>query len=161
DLGGSGVEEIHYELRDQSTNAVVTSGTITGSSATVPVTGYEGIGTLSYYAIDNAGNQETAKTLTLRIDKTAPNVTQSRPAQPNATAWPTGRVTTPFTAPDSLSGMAGPTTKSFTFPQPGSYPTDPFTFTDQAGNTASVTTGVAIDLTAPTLTFGAPSPAAN
>jgi hypothetical protein len=61
--GGSGVRDISYALGGAQSGA----GTVGGASATVAITA-DGITTLTYYARDNAGNQEAPKTLTIRID---------------------------------------------------------------------------------------------
>jgi pimeloyl-ACP methyl ester carboxylesterase len=59
---GSGVEQAGYSL--DGTTWHVYGGPITLST--------EGTTTLSYFSIDQAGNQEEKKTETIRIDKTAP-----------------------------------------------------------------------------------------
>ena len=77
-----------------------------GNVASVTITA-EGTTILSYFATDNAGNQETAKTLTVRIDKTPP-VISGLPAA-GCTIWPPNhklvQVAT-VTATDALSGLA-------------------------------------------------------
>src|SRR5262249_35714772 len=67
--GGSGVKEVRYSL----TGATKVSRVVSGSTAAVTVSA-EGITTLTYYAVDNAGNKETGKTLTVRVDHTRPVV---------------------------------------------------------------------------------------
>jgi hypothetical protein len=67
--GGSGVKEIHADFNGGA------SGFIFPGASTSAVITAEGTTTVSYFAVDNAGNQETAKTLTVRIDKTPPAVT--------------------------------------------------------------------------------------
>src|SRR5260221_8978367 len=48
---------------------------------------------LTYFAVDNAGNQEASKTLVVRLDKTAPTVTFRSPTPPaNAAGWHNGGV---------------------------------------------------------------------
>ncbi len=65
--GGSGVKEIHYSI-NQGTEQVVT-----GSSASFNVSD-EGVYSIAYWAVDNAGNIEATKYATVRIDKTAPSI---------------------------------------------------------------------------------------
>jgi hypothetical protein len=66
---GLGVKQITYS----ATGAQPIAGnTVLGSSATVPAITTEGTTTLSYFAEDLAGNVETAKTLLIKLDKTAP-----------------------------------------------------------------------------------------
>ena len=68
--GGSGVKQVRYTL----SGAQVGEATITGSNASASVS-TEGITTVTYFATDNAGNQEAAKTLVVRVDKTPPTLT--------------------------------------------------------------------------------------
>ena len=103
DPGGSGVREIHFSLSGAQSGA----GLANGSVASVPVSA-EGITTLTYFAVDNAGNQEAAKTLVVRVDKTPPTLTCGvSPGQ----LWPPNHKMVPVTASvtqtDALSGPAG------------------------------------------------------
>ena len=113
--GGSGVKSI----------SVATSGAQTGqtsfqgSSATVSITA-EGTTTVTYFAVDNAGNQEAEKSLTIKLDKTPP-VVAGLPV--NCSLWPpNGTMVTVGTvsASDSLSGLA-----SFNLNAISSEPDDP------------------------------------
>jgi FG-GAP-like repeat len=101
--GGSGVKEIQFALGGAQNTGWQT---VAGNVASVTIS-TEGITVLSYFATDNAGNQETAKTLTVRIDKTPP-VISGLPA-PGCTIWPPNhklvQVAT-VTATDALSGLA-------------------------------------------------------
>ena len=65
----SGVKEIHVALAGAQTSTAV----VLGSSASVTVSA-EGTTTVSYFAVDNAGNIEATKTITLNIDKTPPTI---------------------------------------------------------------------------------------
>jgi hypothetical protein len=84
DLGGAGVQDIHYSL----TGAQTGSGLVNGGVATVPIS-TDGVTMLTYYARDNAGNQEAAKTLTVRIDTIGPTLV-GMPG-PGCTLWPPDR----------------------------------------------------------------------
>jgi large repetitive protein len=61
----------------------------------------EGINTVSFYSVDNAGNVEKVKTTEVKIDKTAP-ITNSD----IASNWNNRKVTVKLTAADDLSGVA-------------------------------------------------------
>jgi hypothetical protein len=101
--GGSGVKQIQFALGGAQ-NA--DWQTVAGSTASVTISA-EGTTILSYFATDNAGNQETAKTLTVRIDKTPP-VISGLPA-PGCTIWPPNHKLVQIatvTATDALSGLA-------------------------------------------------------
>ena len=101
--GGSGVEQIQFALTGAQS---LGWQTVAGNAASVTISA-EGTTTLSYFATDNAGNQETANMLTVRIDKTPP-VISGLPA-PGCTLWPPNhklvQVAT-VTAADALSGLA-------------------------------------------------------
>ena len=62
DVGGSGVESSEYS----------SDGGTTWTTGTSLIVSANGTTNLRYRSIDHAGNLETAKTLTLRIDKTRP-----------------------------------------------------------------------------------------
>ena len=70
--GGSGVQNIQYTLAGAQTGSQI----VTGASASVTISS-EGTTTVTFFATDNAGNHETAQTLTIRLDKTAPNIVAS------------------------------------------------------------------------------------
>ncbi len=82
------------------------STVIAGASGTVAITA-EGTTTVTYYGIDNTGNVEVAKTLTVKLDKTPPSIA-GMPAA-GCTLWPPNhklvQVAT-VSAADSLSGLA-------------------------------------------------------
>jgi hypothetical protein len=115
DEGGSGVKQLVYKVGS-------TTKTVSGATASVPVTA-EGATTITYHAVDNAGNVEADKTLVVRIDKTAPTVTCS--ANPK-TLWPADHKLVPITVTvkvtDSRSGPAGFTLQSVTSNEPDDAP---------------------------------------
>ncbi|TAN35432.1 HYR domain-containing protein [Patescibacteria group bacterium] len=151
---GTGVKEIEFALA----GAQGGGGVVGGSVASVTVTA-EGITTLTYFARDNAGNQETAKTLTVQIDKTSPTVTATQTPAPNANGWNNTAVTVAGSGTDSLSGIASCT--SIALMTDGAGQSTTVSCTDKAGNIASATRAVNIDKTPPVVTFGALSPAPN
>jgi hypothetical protein len=122
--------------------------TAVGNSASATIS-VEGITILSYFAIDAAGNQETTKTLTIRIDKTRPLAIPKVVPAPNGSGWSKTNVTVSFAGNDTLSGIdsciAPVTLITEGLGQPVSG-----TCTDKAGNvsTASVAT-VNIDKSTP------------
>jgi hypothetical protein len=147
--GGSGVKEIRFSL----TGAQGGSGVVAGSTASVRFSS-EGNSTLTYFATDNAGNKEAAKTLVVRIDKTAPTVTFGSPTPPpNAAGWNNSNVSIAFAAADSLSGLAATTPSSpLVLTTEGRGVTQGVTVTDLAGNSTTFTSpAVNIDKTPPTV----------
>jgi hypothetical protein len=103
--GGSGVKQIQFSLTGASSG----TQTVPGSSAIVVIAN-EGVTTLTYSATDNAGNQETPKTLTVQIDKTPPAITAL--ANPT-TLWPPNGKMVPVTIAgaitDTVSGVQAST----------------------------------------------------
>ncbi|MBT2630676.1 hypothetical protein J7E76_16430 [Bacillus sp. ISL-101] len=82
--GGSGVASTYYELDNGSTqsgNAIKISD--------------EGVHTLTYWSVDNAGNTEQFNTKTIKLDKTAPvlNISLDK-----TTIWPPNHKMVPITA---------------------------------------------------------------
>jgi len=102
EAGGSGVKEIDFNL----TGAQTGSGKVAGSSATVTISA-EGTTTLTFFAIDNAGNQESPKSLTVKVDKTPP-VISGLPGADCSLFPPNHKLVdvATVTASDVLSGLA-------------------------------------------------------
>jgi hypothetical protein len=115
--GGSGVKQVTY-----STTGAQTIGEtiVSGGSATFAVSA-EGVTIITFFGADNAGNIETAKTITVQIDKTPPTATCS--ASPNI-LWPPNNKLAPIIVSvnmsDSLSGPAGFNLVSVTSNEPDS-----------------------------------------
>jgi len=115
----------------------------------------EGIHTINYYSVDNAGNVENVKTTYVRIDRTAPEISGSRTPAPNIHGWNNSNVTVSFSCSDVYSGLGasacpGPTT----FTTDGAGQSVAGTVTDNAGNSTSTSlSGISIDKTAPGLTW--------
>jgi hypothetical protein len=95
--GGTGVKEIHFTLAGAQTG-----GNIVGASSTSVTISAEGSTTVTFFAVDHAGNQEVPHTITVRIDRTPPSVTCGSPDG----LWHASDVTIACTASDSLSGLA-------------------------------------------------------
>jgi hypothetical protein len=96
----SGIDAIRYE----ATGASVASGTV-GAGGTLTIDA-EGVTTLTYYAVDRAGNAEAPHTLRIAIDRTPPAIS-GLPA--GCSVWPpNGRMETIATvrAADAVSGVA-------------------------------------------------------
>ncbi|MEU7525085.1 PxKF domain-containing protein [Saccharothrix sp. NPDC042600] len=135
----SGVRETRYTVNGGPEN--------TGTS--VPFTA-EGTHTLTYWSIDHAGNAETARTVTVDIDKTPPSITHTMTPDANANGWHAGTVTVAFTCADTGSGVAscGP---DRTVTAEGANQAADGAATDHAGNSATDPVRVNLDRTAPTI----------
>jgi large repetitive protein len=142
----SGVAKTYYSING--------SDFVEGTTFTVSD---EGVNTVSFYSVDNAGNVEEVKTAEVKIDKTAPVTTSD-----STDKWNKREVTVKLTATDNLSGVA----KTF-YSLNGTDFTEGNTFTvskeginnisfysvDNAGNVEEVKTAeVKIDNSAPVTT---------
>ncbi len=135
---GSGVKDITVEATGALTYGPVATS---GAFASLFI-GTEGITTIHYYATDNAGNVEGTKTLTVRLDKTPPDITITTPTD-GATYLINAPVAADYGCSDAGSGLA---TCVGTVPDgsdidTASVGTKTFTVsaTDQADNAASTT----------------------
>ncbi|MDB5084159.1 MAG: hypothetical protein JWN30_1045 [Bacilli bacterium] len=151
---GSGVAATYYTV----------DGGLQQSGTTVIFT-TEGVHTLTYWSVDNAGNVETANTATVMIDKTPPVTSASvSPSMPNGSnGWYTSDVIINVAATDNLSSVArteyrvnNGTWVTYTGSIPsfgeGVYQVA-YRSTDQAGNVEQMKSiGFKIDETAPELT---------
>jgi hypothetical protein len=100
--GGTGVKEIRWALSGASTGSHV----VAGSNAGVVISA-EGQTTLTYFAVDQANNQEAPKALTIQIDRTPPAIA-GLPAA-SCVLWPPSHRLVPvatLSASDGLSGLA-------------------------------------------------------
>ncbi len=133
--GGSGVKQISIALAGAQTG----NNVVAGNTAPVSVTA-EGSTALTYFSTDNAGNVESAKNLSVLLDKTPPSVTASLNPLPDASGKNTTPVTVTFTGTDTLSGIAS-CTPPVTLTASG---TAKGTCTDNAGNSTSASKIVTI-----------------
>ncbi|MFL6210211.1 MAG: right-handed parallel beta-helix repeat-containing protein [Pyrinomonadaceae bacterium] len=134
--GGTGVKEIVYSATGAQ---VVAQTTASGATAALNIT-TEGATTVAYFARDNAGNAELAHTLTIKLDKTAPTVTITRPA--NNSAYALGQVVAAsYSCTDGGAGVmacTGPVANGSNIDTTSVGPkTFNVTATDGAGNTAA------------------------
>lgn len=132
---GTGVKEVRYIL-DGGSEVV-----ISGSTATVNIT-TDGIHSLNYLSVDNEGNAEAVKALTVRIDKTLPVVNLISPSD-GGSYYINNAITASYSASDATSGVASitGTVADDSQIETGTAGTKGFsvTATDQAGNTISIT----------------------
>jgi len=97
--GGGGIQSISYSLAGAQVSSVVT----TGNPAIVPINA-EGMTTLSYAATDNVGNVEPRKSLTIKVDRTAPASSAVATPQPGPSGWNSGAVSVALSAEDNAAG---------------------------------------------------------
>ena len=113
--GGSGVKEIRYTASGAQT---IPETTVAGQQTSVEISA-EGVTTLTFFAIDNAGNTEQAQILTIRLDQTAP--TLSCTVTPNQLSPPNHKliaVRASVAVGDALSSPAGFSLVSVTSSEP-------------------------------------------
>jgi hypothetical protein len=147
--GGTGVKQITYS----ATGAQAIASTVVNGASDSFTISTEGITTITFFGTDNANNVEAPKTITIRLDKTAPTIMGSRTPPPNINGWNNISVTVSFQCSDALSGLAGgsppaPTTLS----TEGAGQSVTGICSDLAGNYATSTvSSINIDKTPPTL----------
>jgi large repetitive protein len=86
----SGIKDTYYSVNG--------SDYVRGATAFVSD---PGVNTVTFFSVDNAGNIEEVKTVSIKIDKTAPVTTSNIIDQ-----WNQGKVAVELTATDDLSGVA-------------------------------------------------------
>ena len=107
DTGGVGVKEIHAQVVEHDGAIAATALIDPGEEVVLPALSAEGAYDVTYFAVDRLGNREAPRTLTVRIDRTAPDVT-GLPVQPCVIWPPNGRLVrvADIAGADSLSGLA-------------------------------------------------------
>ncbi|WP_157984846.1 OmpL47-type beta-barrel domain-containing protein [Lentzea terrae] len=137
----SGVRETHFKVNG---GAPQTGGSLTLNA--------QGTYAVEYWSTDNAGNTESAKTVTVNIDKTPPTITHAQTPAANANGWNNGAVTVTFTCGDSGGSGVASCGPNQTVSTEGANQAVTGTVTDNAGNTVSDPATVSVDTTKPVIT---------
>ena len=143
---GTGVAHVEYQLSGATT---VPLTRVDGERAELTVS-HEGVTTVTFRAVDKAGNVSVTRTLPIRIDKTAPSV-DTTATPPNAAGWNNTDVTVVFAATDGGSGLATATPQSVTLTEEGAGQVAQAVFADRAGNSTTATYTADIDKSDPAL----------
>ena len=146
--GLSGVDATYY--------AVDGGAPVKGTSLTIDT---EGVHTLKYWSVDEAGNTETPQSATVKIDLTKPTIGHTVTPAPNAKGWNNSPVTVAYQCDDALSGIATCSADAKVSTD-GADQAVPGTAVDNAGNTQTDNATVSIDTVKPTI-GGKPDRAAN
>jgi hypothetical protein len=145
----SGVREIVFSAAGAQ---IIAETHVVAASAGTLLTA-EGITTVSFHAVDNAGNVESTHTLTIRIDKTPPAIVGSAAPPPNGAGWNNTQVTVSFACADVPSGIVS-CTAPVVLAGDGANQSVTGTAMDRAGNVAVATvSGIDIDQTPPIVTY--------
>ena len=161
--GGSGVQSITYSIDGGASTTVDAAGTQVTIAAPADHSN-DGVHTLSFYATDNAGNQEAAQSATVKIDTTPPLVSASGAADG---AWLNHAATVTLIAADNSGGagvasigytldgvshtVAGASARVVLSASPNATHTFTYFATDLAGNlSAGKSLSVHIDTVGPT-----------
>ena len=107
DLGGVGVKEIRARVTERDGAVRATAVIDPGESLVLQALSVEGVYDVTYFAVDRLGNLEAPRTLTVRIDRTAPEVT-GLPVPPCVIWPPNGKLVkvADVVGSDALSGLA-------------------------------------------------------
>ena len=128
-------------------------------SGPVTVTAETGGRVIAGNAVDLAGNAATAS-VTVKLDKTSPNIVGSVSPAPNAGGWNNTDPTVAFSCTDATSDVAdctGPVVVSAETAGQGVVGSA----VDAAGNTATASVSVKLDKTPPSLSVTSPAPGSN
>jgi hypothetical protein len=145
--GLSGVKDTFYKLDGDSSK----------SGKSVAIAG-NGTHTLEYWSVDSAGNEETHKTVEVKIDGSSPTISHTLAPAANGKGWHKSDVTVKFSCDDALSGIAS-CTPDHVVADEGEAQLVTGTATDNAGNTATDPAVVNLDKTAPTVEGSVDRPA--
>src|SRR5215211_2248160 len=165
DAGGSGVDKTFYKVDSAA-------GFAEGSSVEINAPSDhsgDGTHTIHYYSTDKAGNVETTRTGTVKIDTLAPSIVRHTASDscnvPGDDGWCRGTQTAGFIATDGGSGLAndGAASRDFTKTSSNDGPSVQIasgTVADVAGNVAaSIDAGpFKIDGTQPAVSCQSPAP---
>jgi CSLREA domain-containing protein len=162
---GSGVEELVYSSTANSAQQISSTTVLATQLPAQVLINTEGTTTINFHAVDKAGNVESpAKTFTVKLDKTAPQVTSNQPtSSPNANGWYNTDVTNRFTFSDGNgSGLANPadaTIDKTTSVEGTAVNVNSGPVSDLAGNTnpGVESASFKIDKTKPEITVGLPT----
>ena len=146
---GPGVNHITY----QTAGAQTTPPTGIGGDAGSFQVSAEGTSAVTFFATGNGENVEAPKTLSVRIDKTAPAVTGAVTPAPNANGWiRTTPAMVTFACSDGLSGVAAGPPPPAVLAGEGTGLSVSGACMDAAGNVGSVTiSNINIDVTPPSI----------
>lgn len=143
-------------LSDIDSTYYAVDGAVTGTQGSTVTVGAEGVHTVRYWSVDNAGNTEDAQSFTLRIDLSSPSITPSQSPARNGNGWNNTDVVVSFACEDQteLSGLKDCTAPK-TVTSDGLAQLVTGTATDNAGNSVTGSATVNIDKAAPTITGSA------
>ncbi len=156
--GGWYTTPVQVTLVATDTTSGVGSISLDGSSYAGPRTYSDGAHTITYFATDQAGNAETAKTLSFKVDTTAPAPSASLAGTAGSGGWYVSPVQISLSGSDAGSGLAGLELNGSPYASPVTVSMEgPTNFTyraeDQAGNWSAQQSGsFKIDTVAPTTT---------
>src|SRR5215213_210650 len=146
--GLSGVKEIRYAVngaKEQTASGANTRVTVPLAAGTVEAT-------VEYYAVDNAGNAEAKRAVSLFFNDTAPTVSHTLAPEANAAGWNNSDTTVHFSAKDAGSGVdAATVTPDVKVTDETSGLTVHGTAKDLAGNTGTDDVTVRLDKSAPVI----------
>ncbi|MGQ9779050.1 MAG: NHL domain-containing protein [Bacillota bacterium] len=136
---GSGVAATYYRIN---------GGPVQGGTE-IAIT-QDGVYEIAYWSVDNAGNTEEAKTVTVKLDATPPVITPTVTPSANPAGWHNAPVSVSFNATDELSGVVE-VTPPLTVSAEGAGQRVTGFAVDAAGNRAEVEVTLNLDLTPPVI----------
>jgi FG-GAP-like repeat len=143
--GGTGVKELHYTIGNASEIVIPAASTLINLTT-------QGVFSITFHAVDNAGNVEAAHTIIVQIDLTSPTITSSQTPAANGAGWNNTNVTVSFSCSDDFSGV-DTCTAPIVVSTEGANQSVSGSATDRAGNSASTSRAINLDKTPPSLTM--------
>ncbi len=136
---GSGVAQIYYRINEGEA--------VAGNQIQFII---DGVYTVEYWAVDQDGNSEVPKSLTVKLDQALPLISPSLTPVPNGNGWNNADVTVSFVGTDILSGIVS-VTEPVLVTTEGSDQVISGQAVDLAGNIAVISVMVNLDKTAPVI----------
>jgi hypothetical protein len=135
-----------------ATDYTINGGPVQTYDPTAKITfSAEGVYTLEWWSVDNAGNTERHHTVSVNIDKTPPTIGHVLLPVTNTNGWENADTTVRFQCTDALSGIASCTADQVVTTE-GKDQLVTGTAVDNAGNQATDPALVSIDKTPPSIT---------
>jgi Tol biopolymer transport system component len=139
--GGSGIKDIRYS----ATGAQSIPETVYDDSQSPLVINTDGTTKISYYATDNASNKESPKTFTVKLDKSAPTVTNTTPARGQTGVASNTNLTATFSEKMDPASITNITNSSLTLTNQDGSTIEASVAYDTATNKATLTPNAALD----------------
>lgn len=153
---GSGVRTVSRTLSGAQTGGGTTSG---ASISDIVVE--EGATAIDYFATDHAGNSGQPQSVSVNIDRTAPDIAAETTPPANQHGWHNAPVVVSFSASDERSGLLGDPVAVSVIDTEGAAQSVSHAAEDRAGNASTSIVEVNLDRTVPSIAIQTPAGGAS